>query len=328
MELVKGLQSYWKDGVMGVIVGDALGLPVQFVSREELKEKPVTAMMGYGTFKMPKGSWSDDGSMTLATLDSIREKNGIDYDDIMKRFVEWDRCGAYTPLGFAYDQGNTCSYAITAYKKDSDYRTCGRTGEWNNGNGSLMRILPACLYAYEQRKEGNISLDQVMEMVHTVCALTHNTHRAKIGCGIYYFLVEAILEDKNSEEKQPLIEVLQSGIDKAKEYYEMDLLIWAELARYGRLFNLSDFANTPEEDIKSSGYVVDSLEAAVWSFITTSSFKECLLKAVNLGDDTDTVGAVVGGLAGLYYGCEGMPKEWLEAVWKTDELIDILDNMK
>ena len=106
--------------------------------------------------------------------------------------------------------------------------------------------------------------------------------------------------------------------DTAVRFYHSDVANYVELAHYGRLFRLEEFVEVPEEAIKSSGYVVDSLEAAVWSLITTDSFDKALLKAVNLGDDTDTVGAIAGGLAGLYYGYESMPKEWLESVIRRE----------
>ena len=111
-----------------------------------------------------------------------------------------------------------------------------------------------------------------------------------------------------------LSQSLQAGIDEAMDYYRGDITNYVEMAHYGRLLSLDDFAGCKEEEIKSSGYVVDSLEAAVWSLITTDSFEEGLLRAVNLGDDSDTVGAIAGGLAALYYGYEGIPEEWLEVI--------------
>lgn len=143
-------EKMWINGIMGVVVGDILGMPVQFAARSDLKINPVKTVEGYGTYNMPPGTWSDDSSMTLATLDSIREKGEVDYPDIMERFVKWLFSGEYTPAGKAFDQGNTCVEAICNYVKGKDYKTCGKTGEWANGNGSLMRIMPVCLYAYKK----------------------------------------------------------------------------------------------------------------------------------------------------------------------------------
>lgn len=317
------MKNIWVNGMMGLVVGDALGMPVQFANRAELKMNPVKTMEGYGVYNMPPGTWSDDSSMALATLDSIREKCDVDYSDIMERFVKWNFNGEYTPAGKAFDQGNTCVEAICNYEIAKDYRRCGVTGEWANGNGALMRIMPACLYAYEKvlRKEWN--LKQALECVHQVSALTHNHLRSKMACGFYYFMVKNIIEGCEG-----LLERLQNGVDDAMDYYHEDIFNYTELAHYTRLFQLDEFAKEHEDTIKSSGYVVDSLEAAIWCLITTDTMDACLLKVVNLGGDTDTIGAIAGGLAGLFYGYDSVPKEWRELIIKEKEIIALCDAME
>ena len=145
------MNNIWLNGIMGVVVGDALGVPVEFSSRGELKINPLTKMEGYGSYDVPEGTWSDDSSMMLATLDSL--KNGYNPVDIMEKFAEWLVDGKYTPFGEAFDVGRTCLKAIMGYLKNPDITKCGGTGEHDNGNGSLMRILPICLYMYEKQKE-------------------------------------------------------------------------------------------------------------------------------------------------------------------------------
>lgn len=307
------MRNIWLEGIMGVVVGGALGMPVQFIDRETLKKRLVKTMEGHGTYDMPVGTWSDDSSMTLATLISIQEKQGIDYDDIMERFLDWELRGEYIPYGQAFDQGITCTEAIYAYKRNKDYRTCGKTGEWANGNGALMRIMPVCLFAYEKVVSGEWDTKQAVEHIHQISALTHNHLRSQIACGMYYFMVKSIFEMEDT-----LIERLQAGVDAARKFYQEDIANYVELSHYGRLFALKEFQRCPEEAIKSSGYVVDTLEAVVWSLITTTSLEEALLKAVNLGSDTDTVGAIAGGLATLFYGYEAIPKEWLEVIVKRE----------
>ncbi len=317
------MKNIWVNGMMGVVVGDALGVPVQFVSRAELKKYPVTTMDGYGTFNMPPGTWSDDSSMALATLDSIRENKEVNYSDICERFYRWTFFGEYTPFGKAFDQGNTCLKAIGNFLRDKDYKTCGVTGEWANGNGALMRIMPACLYAYEKVACKEWDMTQAIECVHQVAALTHNHLRSNIACGIYFFMVKHSIEDGQS-----LSECLQNGVDEALGFYRGDAANHMELDYYIRLFHLTEFAEVKEESIKSSGYVVDSLEAAVWCLITTDTVEECLLKVVNLGDDTDTVGAIAGGLAGLFYGYDSVPEEWRKLIVKEEELIALCESMQ
>ena len=317
------MKYIWVNGMMGIVVGDALGMPVQFADRAELKYNPVKTMEGYGSYHMPPGTWSDDSSMALATLDSIREKGEVDYSDIMERFFKWLFLGEYTPAGKAFDQGNTCVEAICKYVEGKDYRTCGKTGEMANGNGALMRIMPACLYAYEKVLREEWDLKEALECVHQVSALTHNHLRSKMACGIYYFMIKNIIEGCGN-----LRERLQGGVDDAMRFYQEDVFNYVELVHYTRLLDLDEFAECKEDSIKSSGYVVDSLEAAVWGLITTNTLEECLLKVVNLGGDSDTIGAIAGGLAGLFYGYDSVPKEWRTQIIKEEKIIALCEVME
>ena len=305
-------RNIWLDGMMGLVVGDALGCPVQFMSREEIADRPqgpVTGMEGYGTYDMPEGTWTDDSSMALAALDSIRELGKVDLTDIMKRFVDWYERGEYTPFGESFDIGNTCSLAIDRFEKEHDITSCGGRGERSNGNGSLMRIMPACLYAYDR----GLSPEDAVGTVHDVSSLTHAHKRSKIACGLYYFCVKSVLDGDGLLEKR-----LQDGLDEGFAFYGRDITCKAELTHYDRLRSLEEFKTVPVSGIRSSGYVVDSLEAAIWCLITTESFRECLLKVVNLGDDTDTIGAIAGGLAALYYGYDSIPEEWITVIQRRD----------
>ena len=309
-------QNIWLDGIMGVVTGDALGCPVQFMNREEIRERergPVTGMEGHGTYDMPVGTWTDDGSMTLALLDSIREKKIIDLDDIMSRFVDWYERGAYTPFGEPFDMGNTCSNAIEFYENGADVFSCGGTLEHSNGNGSLMRIMPACLYAYTKVRIGEISDDEAVRVIHQVSGLTHNHLRSRIACGLYYFMVKAILDGDGTLRNR-----LQNGLDDGFKFYTKDIANRVELTYYGRIRDLNSFSEIPESEIRGGGYVVNALEAAIWSLLQTETLKDALLCAVNLGDDTDTVAAIAGGLAGLYYGYDAIPNEWLDVIQRRE----------
>ncbi len=307
-------KNIWLDGMLGLAVGDALGCPVQFMTREEICSRgKVTGMEGYGTYNMPPGTWTDDTSMALAIFDSIAKNNGIDPGDIMRNFVDWEFCGAYTPFGEAFDEGNTCSSAIWKYHEDGDWKHCGRTGEHANGNGALMRVLPVCLFYLDEERFGKVSDEEAIEGIHQVSALTHNHIRSHMACGIYYFMAKEIV--KNREEKtEALADCLQQGLHAGMNFYLNKKESRAERDHFQRLTSMEEFREVPEELIKSSGYVIDSLEASVWCLLRTDTFEKCLLKAVNLGDDSDTVGAIAGGLAGLYYGYEAIPGEWLEVL--------------
>ena len=301
------------NGVMGVVVGDALGCPVQFLSREEVAAKPVTGMRGYGTFNLPEGSWTDDSSLTIALLDSLNRKGGVDLDDIMENFMKWLHEGEFTPYGHSYDIGQGTMQAINRYRRYRNAKKCGGDEEWNNGNGSLMRILPVCIYSSEMKSKGEFTDGDAIEIIHAVGSLTHAHIRANIACGLYFFMVHQILNGSGT-----LKERLQEGLTKGFAFYEMFLVDKENLHFYDRLRDLDAFSELSADMIKSSGYVVDTLEAAVWSLITTDSFESALLKAVNLGKDTDTVGAVAGGLGGLFYGYDAIPQAWLDAIKRRE----------
>lgn len=310
----------WLSGIMGLVVGDACGVPVEFKAREELKVKPVTDMREYGSHDQPRGTWSDDSSMALANLKSLH--NGYDLGDIMEQFSRWDRDEVYTPFGEVFDMGYTCSQAIRKFQDNGDPKACGMCGERDNGNGSLMRILPMCLYAYEKTKSGLSSEDEAIEMIHDVSALTHAHLRSKMACGLYYFLVKSILEHKESDS---IGVCLQKGFDEGFAYYRKNTLNLVEVARYSRLADMKKFSGTDEVNIKSSGYVLEAFEAAVWSLLQADNYKDSVLIAVNLGNDTDTVAAIAGGLAGLYYGYDNMPADWLDCIIQKEWIEELCD---
>ena len=305
--------NIWLNGIMGVVIGDALGCPVQFETREEVARHPVTRMRGYGTFNLPEGSWTDDSSLTIALLESIRRTGTIDLDDIMGNFMKWLYDGEFTPYGQSYDIGRGTMQAIDRYRRNRKAKKCGGDEEWNNGNGSLMRIMPACIYCSESVNRGDFSDRDAIDTIHAVGGLTHAHIRSNIACGLYFFMVKQIPLGEGS-----LREKMQDGLSKGFTFYETYLADKENLHYYDRLRDLDAFKNLPADKIKSSGYVVDALEAAVWSLTTTDRFDQALLKAVNLGDDTDTVGAIAGGLAGLFYGYDNIPEDWLSAIKRRE----------
>ena len=245
----------------------------------------------------------------MALLESIRRTGTIDYNDIMDNFVKWLDDGAFTPYGYAYDIGRGTINAIHRYKRYHKPLKAGNIDERSNGNGSLMRIMPAVLYCIQH----HLSDSEAIDIIHKVGSLIHAHIRSNIACGLYYFMTSAILNEEGS-----LTNRLQAGLDKGFAFYEAYLADHENLEYYDRLRNLDSFGDLPEDSIRSTGYVVDTLEAAVWSLVNTDSFADTLLKAVNLGYDTDTVGAVCGGLAGLYYRYDAIPEDWLAALQRRD----------
>ena len=249
---------------------------------EERDSFHIETMIGHGTHDQEAGTWSDDTSLTLATCDSLKLMGTVDLEDLRCCFTDWYKAGKYTPDGEVFDVGMTTGAALG--------RGEGIVHELSNGNGSLMRIIPLAFIS-------DIKDDEIRE----VSAITHGHRIAKTACVVYVHIARALLAGKNL--KEAVMEAVDN--ETAKDLFEY----------------LAEVPAWPREKVKSSGYVADTLEAAIWSLANTSGFKEALITAVNLGDDTDTVGAVTGGLAGIIYGYESIPKEWIEMLRRKD-LID------
>ncbi len=303
------MRNYVLDGIMGLCVADALGVPVEFMERRSLKRNPVVNMREYGTYNQPKGTWSDDTSMTLCLLDSL--SNGLDYDNIMTKFLDWFKKGEYTPYGQAFDIGNGTRRALMRFEEGTPALECGGKSDHENGNGSLMRILPIVFYLRSKYGRDFTSKDEAFQIIHNISALTHAHKRSKIACGIYISIASELFKEVD------LKGAIESGIYKAMEYYRNQNEFAEELNHYRRIES-KDFEKTNIDKIKSSGYVVHTIEAAIWCLLNTKNYKDCVLKAVNLGEDTDTVAAVAGGLAGLYYGYDEIPKEWVDVIVRKD----------
>ena len=296
----------------GAIVADALGVPVEFKDRDYLKENPVTDMTGYGTYNLPKGSWSDDTSMTLCLAESIGRLGKIDYADIMQNFSTWYKKAEFTPDHHVFDIGMTCQTAIENFRKGTEALECGLSDERNNGNGSLMRISPLPFYLLIKYGAQAMDKEESFELVHNISRLTHAHPISLIGCDIYCGIMLEIINGTKKEELLPkALPRIGTYVRNHPEYTEA-------LSKYDRITHQS-FAALPEKEIKSTGYVVDSLEAALWCFLTTDNYCDCVLKAVNLGYDTDTVACIAGSIAGLYYG--DIPEEWVNSI-RNKKLVD------
>lgn len=307
-----------KTGIMGVVVGDALGLPVQFKARSWFIKNPVTAMSGPGVFNKPKGSWSDDGSLTLALAASLA--NGYDPVAIMKEFESWLFYGKYTQDGQAYDMGQTTTNAILNYHRGLPVDKCGGRSYYDNGNGSLMRILPLVFYLRSRYGPDFTADPMAMAIIHEVSALTHGHELAKLSCGLYLSIANELLNE------QPLDRAIGSGLQKAKAVYDRDPQFAKVKDEYARLEDLHRFARLNVDEIGSSGFVKETLEASIWCLLNSNSYEEAVLKAVNLGLDTDTTAAVCGGLAALAYG--KIKAEWINSIHHSGMITDICDALE
>ena len=298
-----------KNGIIGVALGDAMGVPVEFMDRKKLNQNPVQNMRGYGSHNVPEGCWSDDTSMTLATIDAMIEDKDINCETIAKNFVAWYKEAKYTATNKLFDIGTTCLRAIAKYEsKEFKAEECGGANEADNGNGSLMRIAPMIYYCYAKKMQEH----EIYEVVKRVSSITHAHEISVLGCFIYVLFGISLLKDNTLEMAYQNIKDVNYS-----NYFSDDAI-----SRYNRILK-QNIANISVDDIKSSGFVVDTLEATFWSLLNTDSFDSAILKAINLGNDTDTVGACVGGLAGIYYGIDQMNNEWQQKLLKYDYIIDM-----
>ena len=298
--------------IIGHAVGDAMGFPTEFSKREELLQSPVIEMIDSPDVGQPAGSWSDDTAMEIATIDSFIQKKYFDYKDIMDKWVKWISKSEYTPTGVAFDIGRTCLKAIKKYCNGTAPLQCGSISMYENGNGSLMRILPVALYAYSK----NLDDISIRKLVNEVSSLTHAHEVSRLGCYIYVQFIICLLKGYTKEEAYKHIQNLDYRsftIDSINQYTR----ILIEQIEFQILDN-----------IKSTGYIVDTLESAIWIFMNAQHYKEAIIASTNIGGDTDTIGAIVGSMAGIYYGFDSIPSNWLEKLQRKDYLIELVDRFE
>ncbi|QIY92753.1 ADP-ribosylglycohydrolase family protein [Chryseobacterium gallinarum] len=308
------MENKVKAGILGVCIGDALGVPVEFKTREDLKRNPVTKMLEYMSWNQPKGTWSDDSSLTLCLAEELTK--GYDLEKIGQSFVKWYKYGHWTAHGKLFDIGGTTRHAIARLVKGESARLSGDIFEEDNGNGSLMRILPLAFYL---RKEEDIQ--KVYKTVQEVSAITHGHFRSVFACFIYVVFAIQLINGKSKKEAYTLTQQL------VLEYSDFQGFNPKEIELFYRVLK-NDISRYSEEEIRSGGYVLHSLEASLWCFLNSGDFSEAVLKAVNLGEDTDTTGAITGGLAGIYYGFENIPQEWIGELVRKGDIGQLCDKLQ
>jgi len=302
-------RDFIKDALLGVAVGDAIGVPVEFKSREELQYHPVTEMTGYGSHHQPPGTWSDDSSLTFCLAEMLCGE--YDLDDLARRFINWKSNGYWTPHGRVFDIGIATSTAIDRLERGVSPVLAGGHETSSNGNGSLMRILPLLFFT---RSNG---IDRRFLIVRAVSSLTHRHIRSVLSCFIYLEVALELLSGKSKMDAYLRTCITVRGfLDETAACSE------EEKVHFGRI--LSGAINKLSQDeINSSGYVIHTLEASLWCLLNSWSYKDAVLKAANLGKDADTTAAVTGGLAALLYGSQTIPEDWLALLVKRTEIEDL-----
>ncbi|MGH1338027.1 MAG: ADP-ribosylglycohydrolase family protein [Aureispira sp.] len=303
------------DALLGLAIGDALGVPFEFKSALAMQQQPATTMIGQGTHQQPVGTWSDDSSLSFCLAASLIE--GYNLKDIAQKFIAWKEDNYWTAWNTVFDIGRTTSRAIQELKElllegeeealKTNYQYAS---EEQNGNGSLMRILP--LVFYIQGKP----LQEQFTLVQEVAALTHPPVRATMCCFFYLKLAEFLLEGKDKQAAYTQTRILIQDFWKSIPFP-------IEEQKHFQRFVQEDIQQLDKTDLKSGGYVIETIEASLWAFLTTTSYEAAVLTVINLGHDTDTTGAITGGLAGLYYGQENIPPIWLASLVRLDDIIEL-----
>ena len=282
-------ESKFRGAMLGLAVGDAVGTTLEFRSPGSFAK--INDMVGGGPFHLAAGEWTDDTSMALCLAESLIEKRGFDPMDQLERYTRWAKHGHLSSNGRVFDIGNTVQAALARFARTQE-PYCGSSDPLSAGNGSLMRLAPVPLFYLHRPVE---AIERSGESSRT----THGAANAIDACRYFGGLIVGAILGVSKEE------LLSDHYSSVQEYWRKNRLVLEidEIAA-------GSFKRLKPPKIKGSGYVVKSLEAALWAFYSSDSFRDGCLLAVNLGDDADTTAAVYGQLAGAYYGEDEIPEEW------------------
>lgn len=293
-------------GIVALAIGDAFGVPVEFLGRAHLLKNPVKDYQSFGTHNQPEGTWSDDTSLTLCTIEGLLK--GIDFDNLISTFNTWYTKGHWTATGEVFDIGITTKQALLAYQSGGEALYCGSTDEYSNGNGSLMRILPMAFAVY------TFDLDTRRTNIFKASMLTHGHSRSKLAYWLYSEIIRnIILAYTKVESIDNAFNLVNKWI--IENHYETE---WRHFQNCNSTILTKDVS-----EIKSTGYVVHSLEESIYSLLKTDSVIDSLLFAVNLGDDSDTTAAITGGLSGTFYGVNSIPEPWITRLQRYGDILQL-----
>lgn len=298
------------DGLMGFVIGDAMGLPLKNKKREELLNKPVTKMLSNETYDLPEGTWGENTSLLIATIDSINAKSTIDLNDIALKFSAFIKHAQYTADREVFTINQTTLQAITKFQENyNDFDTNDITSDTAIDNGALVRILPIAYYSLEKKLKDT----EILELVTKVCSLTHSNEINIMGCYIYVRFAIFLL----------------TGKDKYSAYSMtkcVDYTMFSDQTRalYNRIIK-DDITKLKINEINSSSNIIDTLEATIWVFLQSENYKEAIIGAINLGDDTSSIAALTGGLSGILTDYNLFPEEWKETILRREYLLDIFE---
>ena len=299
-------RARYRGALLGLAVGDALGTTLEFSQPGTFT--PLTDLVGGGPFQLPPGHWTDDTSMALCLAESLVERAGFDAEDQMRRYWRWRQDGHWSSTGHCFDIGATVAAALERFA-DSGDPYAGSADTHTAGNGSLMRLAPIPLAFARTPSEA-------VELAGRMSLTTHAAPEAVDACRYYAGLIVGAIQGRSKEELLGP-RFAPDGVD------------WTDRPLSPRIDAIAagSFKEREPPQIRGTGYVVQSLEAALWAFWTTDNFRDGALRAVNLGEDADTTGAIHGQLAGAYYGVEAIPIAWRARLTRADDIRDLADRL-
>jgi len=301
-----------KSVFFGLVVGDALGVPVEFTSREQLRMDPVKEMIGYGTWNQPPGTWSDDSSLSFCLAESLTE--GYNLNTVAQNFIAWLKQCYWGAHHKVFDVGNATDASIRRLMQGVTPELAGGMHESDNGNGSLMRILPLLFYVKD------LPVEERYAKVKELSSVTHAHFRSVYACFIYMEMALLLLKERHAEQAYSEMKNIVRDFTDGKGFNKRELDLFERILG-------ADIHKIEESRIYTSGYVLYTLEASLWCLLNTDNYVDAVLKAVNLGGDTDTTACVTGGLAGLLYGYETIPKEWIACIARNNDIHDLSERL-
>ncbi|UXZ04307.1 ADP-ribosylglycohydrolase family protein [Moraxella nasicaprae] len=281
--------------LLGLAIGDAVGTTVEFLSKGSFT--PLTDMVGGGVFGLEKGQWTDDTSMALCLADSLIARQGFDAKDQMERYLRWYEMGENSSTGECFDIGGATRQALEYFKETGEIYA-GSKDKYSSGNGSLMRLAPIACYYHD-------NINHAVEYAILSSRTTHQSSDCLSACAYFAQILFNIFNGKTNKDQ-----LLLPSVD-----YE-----WSE--QLLPILN-GDFKYKSENQIFGTGYVIDSLETALWAFYHSDNFADAILMAANLGNDADTTAAITGQIAGAYYGLSGIPIHWQETVYWNEHILEL-----
>ncbi len=301
-----------KSMFLGLAIGDALGVPFEFKSRIMMLQKPCTTMIGFGTYNKPPGIFSDDSSLTFCLAEALCQDFNLEV--IASNFMKWYKEDYWTADNDLFDIGITTQNAISRLINGEKAELAGDFEVTTNGNGSLMRISPLVFYLLDK------DVSERYLICKNVSSITHGHMQSVISCFFFLEFLRNILLGKDKFES---FELSQKTVNKHLRELEIDEEV---LSLFNPILE-NEISKRNVDEIQSTGYVIHSLEASLWCTLTCNSYEESVLKAVNLGGDTDTIASITGSMCGLLYGQNEIPGEWLSKLYRKDDIIDLADRM-